>query len=426
LLTLAELDAALTAIDGFEPFPLIAVAVSGGPDSMALAILADRWARARGGAAWALIVDHGLRPESAAETRTVGGWLEARGIPCTMLTWQGEKPATRIQEAARAARFQLLAQWCAAKGCLHLLLAHHRDDQAETYLIRRRAGSFADGLAGMSAVRELPQLRVVRPLLGVAKARLVALLDTEGQEYLRDPSNRNPAFERSRLRMNATAADIDCAAADARAKGLERIRHERRLAALLARAVMLHPAGFALIDSAPIVVAGEIAERALGRVAAVLGGAVYPLRRERLARLRQALAETPPRARTLGGCRFVPWRGRLLAVRETARAAPPLLLAPGASAVWDRRFRATVPIAASGPLTVGQLGADGVAALRRDTIRADNLLPRLVYPTLPAFWDAAGIVAVPHLCYRRPMTAPIADLAFSPTASLMDSGFTVV
>jgi tRNA(Ile)-lysidine synthase len=131
--------------------------VSGGPDSLALAILADRWARARGGEAWALIVDHGLRPESAAEAATVGGWLAARGIPHAVLPWPGEKPTTGIQEAARAARYRLLADWCAAHGCLHLLTAHHRDDQAETYLIRHRAGSFVDGLAGMSVVRELPQ-----------------------------------------------------------------------------------------------------------------------------------------------------------------------------------------------------------------------------------------------------------------------------
>ena len=161
----------------------------------------------------------------------------------------------------------------------------------------------------------------------------------------------------------------------------------------------LHPAGFALIDPAPIVGAGNMGERALGRVAAVLGGAAYPLRRERLARLCQALAATPSRARTLGGCRFVPWCGRLLALRETARAAPPLSLAPGASAVWDRRFRATLPIASSGPVTVGQLGASNAAGLRRAAIESGNPLPRTWFiRTLPAAQGTrAGLVAVPHL-----------------------------
>src|ERR1700733_12280378 len=124
-LTTAELAAALAAIGGFEPHPLVAVAVSGGPDSMALAILVDRWARERGGEAWALTVDHRLRPESAAEAATVGSWFKARGIQHAVLVWDGDKPAAGIQEAARAARYRLLGGWCAARGCLHLLTAHH-------------------------------------------------------------------------------------------------------------------------------------------------------------------------------------------------------------------------------------------------------------------------------------------------------------
>ncbi|MGA8402463.1 MAG: tRNA lysidine(34) synthetase TilS, partial [Stellaceae bacterium] len=324
-----ELDAALTAIGGFEPRPLLAVAASGGPDSLALAILADRWARERGGVAWALVVDHRLRPESAAEARQVAGWLSARAIPHTVLVWDGDKPATGIQEAARSARYRLLAEWCAERGCLHLLTAHHRDDQVETFLIRRRAKSGVDGLAGMSAVRELPHLRLVRPLLGIPKTRLAAFLAAEGQEYLQDPSNRNPAFERSRIRMEMlTSPQLRGEGAErseagegqeaeiliqVRTNAAARIARERRLAALLAHAVALHPAGFALIDPAPIAASGEIGDQALGRLVAVLGGVAYPIRRERLRRLREALVETPRRARTLGGCRFVPWRGRVLA-----------------------------------------------------------------------------------------------------------------
>src|SRR5205085_3421398 len=200
-LTLGELGAALAAIGGFDARPFIAVAVSGGPDSLALTILADRWARERGGRLAALTVDHQLRPESAEEARIVGGWLAARGIAHHVLVWTDPKPATGIQEAARAARYRLLAGWCHEQGCLHLLTAHHREDQAETYLIRCRAGSGLDGLAGMSAVREMAGLRLVRPLLALPKARLTALLETERQPFLSDPSNRNPIFERARLRL---------------------------------------------------------------------------------------------------------------------------------------------------------------------------------------------------------------------------------
>jgi tRNA(Ile)-lysidine synthase len=451
----AEFDAALAAIGGFEPRPRVAVGVSGGPDSLALVILADRWARQRGGEAWGLVVDHRLRPESAAEAVTVGHWLAARGIPHAVLVWAGEKPATGIQEAAREARYRLLGDWCAARGCLHLLTAHHRDDQVETYLIRRRAGSGVDGLAGMSAVRELPRLRLVRPLLGVAKARLAAFLDAEGQPYVQDPSNRNPAFARARLRL---AAETEAAAAphpnplpargeregsapqawegegqvaehvlgELRANTAARIVREKELAALLARAVSLHPAGFAVLEPGSLAGAGELGDRALDRVIAVLGGAAYPVRRERLQRLRTAFAVAPMRARTLGGCRFVAWRGRILALRETARVSPPLALSPGTSAVWDHRFFASLPANAAGPATIGALGKAGVASLGRNSVEPDNPLPRLVYPTLPALWDGDELVAVPHLSWYRAAADAPPTLVFKPATALFGAGFTVV
>src|SRR5262249_12264317 len=158
------------------------------------------------------------------------------------------------------------------------------------------------------------------PLLGVPKARLVAFLDTEGQRYVRDPSNRNPTFERARLRLAAAAApDPDPLSAsrggegpaphawecepqvlqEIRARATTRIARERDLAVLLARTVSLHPAGFATLAPELIAAAGELGERALDRVIAVLGGVTYPVRRERLRRLREALAEGPSRPRTL-------------------------------------------------------------------------------------------------------------------------------
>jgi tRNA(Ile)-lysidine synthase len=131
-------------------------------------------------------------------------------------------------------------------------------------------------------------------------------------------------------------------------------------------------------------------------------------------------------ARTLGGYRFVPWRGRVLVLRERARAAPPLTLAPGMSALWDRRFAVHLPATASRPVTIRQLGAAGVAALREDRIVLDNSLPRLIYPTLPAIWDEHGLASVPHLFYQRATATHLPALAFRPSVSLFGVGFTVV
>src|SRR5262249_17013473 len=198
--TLGEFSASLASLAQFERLPFLAVAVSGGPDSLALAILADRLARERGGEICALTVDHGLRPESGSEIHRLRTWLSARGIHHEVLVWAGEKPRTGIQEAARLARYRLLDGWCRDHACLHLLVGHHKHDPIETHLIRRRAHSGPGGLAGMSAIRDLASCRLLRPLLGVARDRLAAFLDIEQQPFITDPSNLDPAFERGRLR----------------------------------------------------------------------------------------------------------------------------------------------------------------------------------------------------------------------------------
>ena len=189
-----EFTASMEALGPFEPRPKLAVAVSGGGDSMALAILADQWARDRGGAVTALIVDHALRPGSADEAAMAGRWLKARRIARQVLVWSGPKPGTGRQEAAREARYALLTDWCRSKGVLHLLLAHHLEDQAETLLLRLGRGSGADGLAAMAALAESAALRFCRPLLGTAPARLRAFLEAEGQPWIEDPSNRDPGL----------------------------------------------------------------------------------------------------------------------------------------------------------------------------------------------------------------------------------------
>jgi tRNA(Ile)-lysidine synthase len=312
---------------------------------------------------------------------------------------------------------------------LHLLAAHHREDQAETYLIRRRAGSGIDGLAGMSAVRAMPGMRLVRPLLGVSKDRLVALLTVERQPFLSDPSNRNPVFERARLRFDASADDqlVDRVIVELRCFGRQRIERERELARLLASAVSLHPAGFAVLDPAAIdCVEVELSERLLGRIAACIGGARYPLRRERVARLRAGLFDRPERARTLGGCRFVPWRGRLLVLRELAAAALPQQLESGAELIWDGRFLAD-PRATMQGLVLGYLGqADPLGDHPPLADRDNSDLPRLLYSVLPALWDEAGIVAVAHLGYLRPGALSLPTVAFRPLNPLSHAGFTVV
>jgi len=432
-LSFEEFGSALTALARFESHPFVAVAVSGGPDSLALTVLADRWARATDGKICALTVDHRLRPESGAEIRRLTSWLSARSICHEVLVWSEEKPKTGIQEAARIARYRLLASWCREHGCLHLLTAHHRDDQIETHLIRGRAGSGRIGLAGMSAIREVvADCRVLRPLLAFPKDRLVAFLEAEGQPFISDPSNINPAFERSRLRRGEgampDATQPSELIAEIRRLGTWRAAHERDLSGALAQSLSLHPAGFAVFDPGiGRAIPSDLLERILNAVVATVGGARYPARRKGIARLSAWLGGTPRRAHTLGGCRFVHWRDRVLVMREHARAANPRRLAPGQRIIWDGRFEVILPAERSGPLTIGYLGPAGAAQLHRLGVQqGQRLMPRLLLPILPAAWDEEGVVSVSHLGYGRDPIAVVPRFFFRPVNPLTQAGFVVV
>ena len=424
-LSLGEFGAALERIARFERRPLIAVAVSGGPDSLGLAILADRWAKERGGEACALTVDHGLRPESGAEIVRLKGWLKARGIRHEVLLWTGTKPSSGIEEKARAARYRLLSEWCRREGCLHLLTAHHREDQIETHVIRARAKSGPEGLAAMSAVREIAGCRLLRPLLATPKSRLAATLEAEGQPFLRDPTNEDPRFERSRVRGGAFGSDPERLYAEIAVLGRARAARAHHRDRLSSRAVAFNPAGFAVVDPVPVFAAPrEEGEALFAALLATVGVAYYPIRRERVARLLAMLAAEPRRGRTLGGCQVAAWRGRLLVLRELARASPPLRLDREKETVWDRRFLVASRYGGARGLVLGYLGQAGVSRL---ALRArPPLLPPILHAHLPAFWDEEGLLAVPALHYRREGRAALPTLAFRPIHPFSSAAFTVV
>lgn len=425
-------DAAFAALMAccapFERRPRLAVGVSGGRDSMALALLAARWASAQGGSVLALTVDHGLRADSAGEAAQVGRWLAARGIAHDVLTWQGAKPATGIQEAAARARRLLLLRRCRAEGALHLLLAHQRDDQAETVAMRAGRASGPDGLAGMALIVETAHVRVLRPLLTVPRGRLAATLRAAGQGWIDDPSNANPAFERTRLRQAGTVA----AAADIERAGRARVAREAALAGLLARHVAIYDAGWARVDPALFALAPDgLGPAALARIVTTIGGGAYAPRGERVARLHAELAAGMPKhARTLGGCILAPRRGAILVAREAGAVAPPVAAAPGREVVWDDRFVVALPPGLPSGLKVGALGAAGwrqivsqCKALRSCAV------PPLVRGSLPALWHLDDVLAVPHLFYRRQDQGADSFSAvfmrFRPRHALADAGFLV-
>jgi tRNA(Ile)-lysidine synthase len=180
----------------------LVLAVSGGPDSVALMWLAARWRKAlsRGPHLLAVTVDHGLRPESAREARDVKRLARALDVPHRTMRWTGEKPKSGVPAAARTARYRLLAGAARQRGASHIFTAHTRDDQAETLLMRLVRGSGISGLAAMARESEREGVFIARPFLNISKSRLIATLTKANVGYADDPTNRDVSFTRPRIR----------------------------------------------------------------------------------------------------------------------------------------------------------------------------------------------------------------------------------
>lgn len=415
----SEFSALIERLGPFEHRPAIAVAVSGGGDSSAAVVLAKEWVNRRGGSLLALVVDHGLRAESADEAARVVGRMEAAGIPARCLRWLGHKPRAASQAAAREARYELLTAACRAEGILHLLTGHHRDDQIETVALRGRAGSGRRGAAAMAAVRELRGLRLLRPLLPVAKSRLLATLRTRGHDWLDDPSNSDVRFARTALRRAGSVPD-PAGYGIAVAAGRERQLDDRHRACQLAQFASIHPLGFLTLDLAP-----ELALDAglLARLIQTVGGAAWPPRSAALARLAEQCRGAATVA-TLGGCLLRRHGRRLVVTREPAAARQSLVQQPGSTVWWDRRFAVSLRAEAP-PLTLRRLGSDGSRRLGVAAGRVARRLPAAAVQALPSLWEGSELVWHPVgggevACPDMP---PIASAYFRPSIPLADAPF---
>ena len=433
-LTSAEFGRLMDGVGPFEPAPRIAVAFSGGPDSTVLLHLAIDWMKTAGGAVVALVVDHGLRAESAAEAVVAAQRARRAGAEVVVLTRQGEPPHASIQAAARAERYRLLVGWCATEGILHLMLAHHREDQAETLLLRLARGSGVDGLAAMAPVSEWPDLRLLRPLLDVPKDRILATLTARGLAAIGDPSNRNERFDRVRVRnILPLLADVGLGperlAWTAIRMGHARAALERETARVLARAVAVFPEGYARLDVDVLNrQPDEIGLRVLSRLVSMIGGRQHPPRLDRMIRLLANLrSDVPRRGHTVGGCRLTRDRRGFLAVREAAGIEGAVHAAGGVR--WDGRFLIRCAARASRDLTVARLDLAGwrqavtaVPALRH------SVVPPAVRQTLPAVFDLEGVLEIPHLSFVRPGAGAgqriVQEICFLPNRSVQATRFT--
>ena len=388
----ARFAAAMAGLGPFPPAPKLAVAVSGGADSLALALLTRDWLNGPGGSMVALVVDHGLRPESGAEADLTLTRLTGLGIAGLKLTVKGLEKGPALAGRARDARYDLLLGACEDRGLGHLLLGHHRDDQIETVQMRVLSGSGLRGLAGMRAVTVNGPVRLLRPLLSVPSEDLRAYLTARRVAWVEDPSNRDPSSTRARLRA-ARAGTPDAIAALSAAIGVAgQYRHQRdqAIAQTLAERAVVHPEGHAVLSLGPI------DPESLAALLRMIAGAAHAPPLSAVARLARDM-----RPQTLGGTRIME-AGRLgpgwLLVREARAMAPPVGARP--NVIWDGRFRLTQCPDITAML--GGLGAD--AARFRKTH-----WPAAVLHGLPAVRMGESVIAIPHIGVGDPAWRAVFD-----------------
>jgi tRNA(Ile)-lysidine synthase len=411
-------------LDRLAPAGAVGVAVSGGGDSTALLLIAWDWARDQGRPLAAATVDHGLRPDSAAEAAGVAALCARLGIPHETLKAEGLGAAAgNLPAAAREARFALLGQWAARRGLAAVLLGHTMDDQAETVLMRLARGSGAEGLAAMQAAVRRHGLCWLRPLLGVRREALRALLRARNEAWIEDPTNEDPGYDRVRARRALAALAPLGVSVEGLARTAARLARQRRvleraMRELAARARTFGPFGEAGLDLAAMAADEEdTALRLLADTLMRVAGAAYRPRFAALEAAWQGMRQGARRRATLAGCLILPARGgadAALVCREPAACEPPRPLGGGAC-LWDRRWR----ISTTGPwppgTQVGALGAAGLAALAA-AARAGAWAPpkpwaaaaRAVRLTTPALWDggaATALLAAPLAGYLDPACA---------------------
>lgn len=380
----------------------VAVAVSGGGDSLALLHLACRAAAETGQALHAVTVDHGLRAESAAEAQRVATICKALGLPHATLRWQGWDGQGNLQAEARAARYRLMADWARGQGIGTILLGHTRDDMAETFLMRLAREAGVDGLSGMASQFRRDGLHWGRPLLDTGRAALRAHLRQAGLDWIEDPSNEDARFARVRAR----AALMALAPLGIDAQGLSRVMAQlgqardalEACADRLARDLVRQDAGDLVLDWAAL--SGhppELRRRILVDGLIWVASAEYPPRRDDVMTL--VTDWDAAGQRTVFGCILRPEDGRLRILREFNALRD---LRGPTDAVWDGRWRLEGPHQAD--LCVAALGETGLALCRdwRETGR-----PRASLLASPAIWRGDRLVAAPLAGWAQGWTARI-------------------
>ncbi len=387
-----DLNSTFASADGAQH---VAVAVSGGSDSMALLHLAKAWGDLAGVKVSAVTVDHGLRTGSVEESVQVARWTAEIGVPHVILHWIGEKPRTGIQAAARKARYDLMTQWASTIGVDCLLTGHTLNDQAETVAMRRKRTDSVASIAGIRPEIIWNHVRVLRPLLHVKREALRHFLSVLGQGWIDDPSNDNPAFERVRIRQEL-GEDVDTLALQAGDAQICLAVAEMEARQFAMRHVAVHAMGyFSVARENLLALSADAADQLLRQLMQSLGGAEALLAERQ--RLWTWIKGGNSRRRTLGGIVIAQRLHEILFMREPGQISTVECQVPDSGIlVWDGRFEIVAPA-----------GSRVVHAGTIENLQPIQGLPRTVFDGLPIVVTAVDFqvaaLGAPHSGLSLPL-----------------------
>ena len=382
----------------------LALAVSGGGDSMGLLALAAEAQKLDYAPRFSVLtVDHKLRPEAADEAAQVGDICRALGLPHYLLAADENLSQTGIQQEARNLRYRLMAGWCAAYEAQALVLAHHQDDQAETVLMRMARGSGVKGLGGMAPRRkihtEAGPLLLLRPFLNDAGDALKNIAAAAGLPVIDDPSNEDTRFERVRWRRllpKLAAEGLDAATLAEMAATMRQTQAalDKKLTGWLETHADWHEYGVLCLPRAGFEALPQAhQQRLLGRFVQYFGQHAHPLKRRKSERVLQHMANSPFGGAVLGGAQLR-WRGDTIFMGREAAACPSPLALHDGDGIWDNRFRFASE-KADKKLHLAALGQAGVQEMRNRGVVFDKKLPAVYFAALPGLFADEVLINCP-------------------------------
>lgn len=422
----------ITSLGPFERNPKIAVGVSGGADSLALTMLLKRWVDRYGGTLVALTVDHKLRKDSSQEAKSLNSFFKEYQITHHILEWSDEKPEKNIQAEARKKRYQLMIDWCEKNKYFHLFLGHHLDDQIETFFLNLARGSGVNGLAAMSIITNLPQLRLLRPFLNLPKSSLIRYLKSLSLSWIEDPTNSSLVYKRNKLRsafgqitspghlffrMKNTFIHLNS----------NREIVDEQVADCIIVTSEVNPLGFYIIDINQLKKYKEdIVLRALGTILKNVGGRDYPPRYEALKNYFNEIEDI--NTKTLSGCYIIKKNNNLFVLREWSLIEEEIFSkGKNDSFLWDNRFQINAiskKHIGKKIIPLGQIGTKNF--LEKHFFVKDLNYPKKCFWALPCLVGLDGSIIEPQVTDRWELFFEVEkkkiELFFSPKNVLIPVG----